>query len=183
MEITETLKFLIGAWALERSIADHRSGIRGIFEGSATLVEVPNGRSCNPSGRARYDETGELHFGAHTGPASRSLEYTSLNRKAVLLYFTDGRPFTDLDLRSGTWRSIHHCGQDRYEVMTFVCSHSEVEEVWRVQGPPRTTKPPLPSSASAEISPRQSGTPWFRHYVAISIKICLSWSPDRSEFE
>jgi hypothetical protein len=134
MEIIDTFKFLLGTWALERSIVDLRSGIRGIFEGSATLVEAPNGR-CNLSSRARYDETGDLHFGAHTGPASRSLEYTPLNRKAVQLYFTDGRPFTDLDLRSGAWRSTHQCGQDRYEVSTFVRSHSEVLEHWRVQGP------------------------------------------------
>jgi len=135
MEIIDTLRFLLGTWTLERSIADHRSGIRGIFEGSATLVEVPNGRSCNLSGGARYDETGHLQFGAHTGPASRSLEYALLNRTTVLLYFTDGRPFADLDLRSGAWRSIHHCGQDRYELTTFVRSHSEVQERWRVQGP------------------------------------------------
>src|SRR5580700_8419437 len=113
MEMTDTLGFLLGTWVLERSIDDHWTGIRGVFEGSATFVEVADGRSSNLSGGARYAETGELRFGAHTGLASRSLEYARLKGATVQLYFTDGRPFTDLDLGSGAWRSTHQCGQDR----------------------------------------------------------------------
>ena len=100
MKIVDTLRFLLGTWTLERSMADHRSGTRGIFEGSATLVEALRGRSCALGRRARYDETGELHFGTHTGPASRSLEYARLDSTTVMLYFTDGRPFMAPDSRT-----------------------------------------------------------------------------------
>lgn len=86
-------------------------------------------------GRARYDEQGELHFGAHVGPASRRLGYTRLSTGAAMLHFVDGRPFVDLDLRSGAWRSAHSCGDDLYEIATIVRSSAVVQENWRVTGP------------------------------------------------
>jgi hypothetical protein len=53
----------------------------------------------------------------------------------VMVYFTDGRPFVDLDLRTGAWQSNHLCGDDRYEIATFVRSRNIVQERWGVQGP------------------------------------------------
>ena len=52
-----------------------------------------------------------------------------------MLYLTDGTPFVDLDLRSGTWRSVHLCGEDHHEIVTVARSLGEVEERWRVRGP------------------------------------------------
>jgi hypothetical protein len=43
--------------------------------------------------------------------------------------------YVDLDLRSGTWRSLHPCAEDHYEIVTVVRSPDEVEERWRVRGP------------------------------------------------
>lgn len=85
--------------------------------------------------RARYDEEGELRFGAHVGPATRRLGFTRVGDGAVTLHFADGRPFVDLDLRSGAWSGVHSCGDDRYEITTVVRSHAVVQEHWRVRGP------------------------------------------------
>jgi hypothetical protein len=126
MQIADTLAFLLGTWQLRRTIADHRSGKDGLFTGRGVLAGA---------GRARYDEHGELSFGAHRGPATRHLEYAPLDSGAVFLYFRDGRPFVDLDLRTGEWRSTHDCGEDRYQIRTVIRSAATVTEHWRVRGP------------------------------------------------
>lgn len=135
MEIVDTLGFLVGTWQVRRSIEDHQSGIRGSFEGKATLTQPPFTCDLALGKRAHYDETGELHFGSHVGQARRSLEYLRLDDATAMLYFTNGRPFIDLDLSGGTWQSIHLCGDDRYEIAICARSSDVVEERWRVQGP------------------------------------------------
>lgn len=135
MEIFDTLGFLLGTWNLDRSIEDRQSGTRGSFHGTA-VVAVETGRDRALDGRASYDETGELCFGAYTGPASRHLAYAvGPDGGAVLISFADGRPFIDLDLRSGRSHSVHQCRDDRYELTTIVRSHRVVEEHWHVTGP------------------------------------------------
>ena len=130
-----TLDFLLGTWEVDRSIEDHRSGTRGSFHGTAVLaVDPDDGRPADC--RARYDETGELTFGAHAGPASRHLRYAAGPGSAVVrVSFADGRPFVDLDLSGGSWRAVHQCGADRYELTTIVRSRHVVEEHWHVRGP------------------------------------------------
>lgn len=135
MEVVDTLAFLLGAWNLDRSIEDHRSGVCGSFSGTATLVEGKPGQLSALGGRARYDEEGELRFGTHVGPASRCLGYSRLDSGAAIVRFADGRLFIDLDLRSGAWRSVHACGDDCYEITTIVRSCDVVQETWHVTGP------------------------------------------------
>ena len=131
----DTFAFLLGTWSVRRSIDDHRSGICGSFAGTAALVEAqPGHSSVGPEG-AHYREVGELHFGTHRGSASRTLEFARLPDASVMMYFSDGPPFVDLDLRTGAWRSIHRCGDDRYEISTTVRSYNVVQEYWRVRGP------------------------------------------------
>jgi hypothetical protein len=148
MVVSDTLGFLVGTWTVERSIDDHRSGISGHFQGQAVLVACPGGEAACPGeevarlatgaaaavARASYQETGELRFGDHAGPARRGLDYVRQGG-AVMLYFTNGRPYVDLDLRSGTWRAEHPCVADLYEVTTIVRSPDELQELWRVRGP------------------------------------------------
>jgi hypothetical protein len=135
MEIPDTVGFLLGTWDVDRSIADHRSLVSGSFRGTAVVAAEPR---PGPGGgsRARYEETGELRFGSHAGPASRRLEYAAArDGGAVSVRFADGRPFVDLDLGGGRWQAVHQCGADRYELTTVVRSHDVVEERWRVRGP------------------------------------------------
>jgi hypothetical protein len=135
MKVVDTLSFLVGRWTLERSFTDHRSGTQGRFEGNATITPSSSGLGAGLGPRAHYDETGTIRFGSYEGPASRSLELVRLESAVVMLYFTDGKPFVDLDLRSGRWRCTHPCGEDSYEILTIVRSPSELEEQWRVRGP------------------------------------------------
>jgi len=135
MVINDTLGFLVGRWNLTRSLEDHRSGIAGSFEGNAVLAEAPPDPGLSAGARAHYQETGELRFGCHRGPAQRSLEYTRQDNGIVMLHFTDGHYYADLDLSSGVWRATHLCGDDHYEITTFVRSRDVVQEHWRVRGP------------------------------------------------
>lgn len=135
MEIVDTFTFLLGRWTLERFVTDHRSGMDGRFEGSVVIAEAHTDQNHPFDRRACYDETGTLHFGGHVGTASRRLELVRLEHGAVMLYFADGQPFVDLDFRSGTWRSVHPCGEDHHEVVTVARSLDLVEEHWRVRGP------------------------------------------------
>jgi hypothetical protein len=134
-QIDDTLTFLVGKWTIARAIEDHRSGIRGSFEGSATLAEPASARGGLQEERVRYDEAGELRFGNHMVQAHRSFDYVQLNDATVMIYFLDGRPFVDLDLRTGAWESTHVCDEDRHEIATLVRSRGVVEERWRVRGP------------------------------------------------
>jgi Family of unknown function (DUF6314) len=150
MRVSDTLAFAAGHWRIERVLADHRSGTPGRFTGSATLSEpVPGepgpgepgpGEADDPgptlSGPALcYLETGELRFGTHTGPATRTLRYQGRPDGTVDVRFADGHLFYRLDLRSGRCVAVHQCHADRYEITYLVLSENAMEERWQVQGP------------------------------------------------
>jgi hypothetical protein len=124
----DTVLFLLGRWRVERRITDYRLAMVGTFLGTAVWGAASYGRGS-------YREFGELRFGAHTGPAERHLQYQPTGTGSVLLYFADGRPFVDLDLRSGSWQATHLCGEDRHRIGTEVRSRGEVQERWLVRGP------------------------------------------------
>jgi len=140
MATLDTIGFLLGTWSVTRSIEDHSSGTSGAFTGTATLTEATEqpAFSSAPSGRARYEEAGELRFGSYRGPAQRTLDYERLENAAAMVYFADGRPFVDLDLGAGEWTSSHRCGEDNYEIGTTGRAHTGVEERWRVRGPAKS---------------------------------------------
>jgi hypothetical protein len=125
--IEDTLAFLLGEWKLARTLDDHRSGALGTFSGVAMV--------SGDGAAAGYVEEGEIHWGAHAGPAFRRLELERTAAGSVLMRFSDGRPYVELDLRSGSWRAVHDCGADRYEIETVVRDGGMLEERWRVVGP------------------------------------------------
>jgi Family of unknown function (DUF6314) len=159
MRVRDTLAFAAGHWRIERVLADHRSGAQGRFTGSATLSEpAPGGPALSepvpgepvpgepvpgepvPSEALRYPalcylETGELSFGTHTGPATRTLRYQGRPDGTVDVRFADGHLFYRLDLRSGRCVAVHQCRADRYEITYLVLSENAMEERWQVQGP------------------------------------------------
>ena len=145
MRVSDTLAFAAGHWRIERVLADHRSGTQGRFTGSATLSDpapgdpAPDGADDpgpTPSRPAlRYLETGELRFGTHTGPATRTLCYQGRPDGTVDVRFTGGHLFYRLDLRSGRCVAVHQCRADRYEITYLVLSENAMEERWQVRGP------------------------------------------------
>jgi hypothetical protein len=134
IHVEDTFAFVLGNWALTRTIDDQRSGNCGRFEGTSSVVELQV-RGHLDARRASYEEAGELAFGPHVGPAHRHLDYVRRGDAAVMIYFGDGRPYLDLDLTAGEWRAEHVCGEDLYEIVTVVRSHNLVEERWRATGP------------------------------------------------
>ena len=145
MRVSDTLAFAAGHWRIERVLADHRSGTQGQFTGSATLSE-PAPREPGDPGPALsrpalsrpalcYLETGELRFGTHSGPATRTLRYQGRPDGTVDVRFADGHLFYRLDLRSGRCEAVHQCRADRYEITYLVLSEDVMEERWRVRGP------------------------------------------------
>ena len=134
MLIADTLGFLLGRWDLSRSYTDHRCGTRGLFQGQAVVAMTGTGAAAAGLARARYEETGQLRFGSHQGPARRGLEYARQADGTLMLYRAGGQPFVELDLTSGAWHASHLCGEDRYEISTIVESPDVVQEYWRVHG-------------------------------------------------
>jgi hypothetical protein len=127
MEIDDTLAYLTGAWELERTITDHRTGATGSFAGGGEVRTV--GR------RGRYEERGRLRLGGYDGSTHRALEFVGTDGGAVAVRFADGRPFIELNLVDGTWRAVHPCRLDRYELRFEVGSSDLLLEHWRVTGP------------------------------------------------
>ena len=147
MRVSDTLAFTAGHWRIERVLADHRSGTQGRFTGSATVSEPAPGSvtpgDAQPGGPGPhgpgpelcYLETGELCFGAHTGPATRTLRYQGRPDGTVNVRFADGHFFYRLDLRSGRCVAVHQCRADRYEITYLALSENMMEERWQVRGP------------------------------------------------
>jgi len=127
MEVVDTLAFLTGSWALDRAIADHRTGAGGSFDGDGDVHTV--GR------RGRYEEQGRLRLGGYDGSAHRALDLIGTDGGGVAVHFPDGRPFFELSLADGACRAVHQCRLDRYELRFEVGSDDLLLERWRVTGP------------------------------------------------
>lgn len=132
-----TLGYLRGSWHAERTVSDHRAGRDGWFTGQACFRPAP---AVLPPGQPgaddlTYCEHGELRFGGHRGPASRSLIYRPATGGAAEVMFADGRPFYLLDLHSGCWQARHPCGSDLYLVTVLVTGADSFTEQWRASGP------------------------------------------------
>jgi hypothetical protein len=142
-----TLDFLRGDWNVVRTISDHRTGQAGSFRGQATFRPCAAGlaheiglageyRPADPDGRVlAYHEHGELQFGGHRGPASRSLLCRDAGDGSADIRFADGREFYRLDLRPGTWSAEHPCRADQYLVTVTRLGPDSFTEAWRVAGP------------------------------------------------
>ena len=130
--VISTLEFLAGGWRAERVIEDFHSGTAGAFTGTASFTAL--GDAAHP-GALGYREHGQLVYGRHRGPASRSLLYLPAADGSVAVRFADGRPFYALDLRPGIWQADHPCGMDGYHVTVQLLGPDAYTEQWRVTGP------------------------------------------------
>ena len=146
MRLPDTLAFLAGTWQLHRALTDHRAGTSGTLEGTATFAPPPGFAPApgqphapgQPGPRQRelhYREEGELRFGEHQGPASRSLLWLALPGGAAEVRFPDGGLYCVVDLRAGGWEADHPCGRDLYHVSYRILSEDQLEERWLVRGP------------------------------------------------
>jgi hypothetical protein len=134
------MDLLPGTWEIDRRVIDHAAGSVGTFAGVArwTSAAAAAPESAGPESAGpvlAYHEHGELRFGSHRGPASRSLLYICRPDGTVDVRFADGREFYRLDPRSGRWQARHDCGQDVYLLDARLAAGPVIQERWRVRGP------------------------------------------------
>ena len=111
------------------AITDRRSGQGGFFRGQARFLPSADG------GGLEYTENGELQFGDHHGPASRSLSFHGRADGTADVRFADGREFYRLDLRTGHCEAVHLCRADQYHVTVTRLGADAFAETWQVGGP------------------------------------------------
>ncbi len=133
VDVADTLEYLLGRWSVHRSLV-HRDGRAGTFVGTGVFTAEVGVDELRR--RVRYEETGSLRFGQLGGQATRRLDYVAGARGGpVAVLFGDGRFFIEVDLTAGSCTARHRCGEDDYEITTWVLSGGTVEERWRVRGP------------------------------------------------
>ncbi|MFJ9412634.1 MULTISPECIES: DUF6314 family protein [unclassified Streptomyces] len=130
--VPDTAAYLAGGWRIDRSVYDLESGAEGSFRGTAHFRPDAAGAGI------LHVEEGELTWGGAVHPAGRTLRLTPLPDGTAEISFADGRPFHDLDLRTGRWTAVHPCAQDRYEGIFTVVAADEWHVEWRVGGPAKT---------------------------------------------
>jgi hypothetical protein len=116
--------FLPGRWRVRRRIVDHLRGVEGAFVGSAEFADDLS-----------YREEGELQFGDHRGPSTRSLRYVERSAHVFDVQFADGRDFYRLDLSDGGWSAEHLCRADTYVVTGQITGPDRFTEHWHATGP------------------------------------------------
>ncbi|MEU2789679.1 DUF6314 family protein [Streptomyces sp. NPDC007100] len=131
--VTDAAAYLAGRWTIDRTVLDVRTGTQGTFRGTAHF---------RPEGGAGavllHVEEGELAWNGATAPATRTLRLCPRPDGTADVTFADGRPFHDLDLRTGHWNTRHPCAADLYEGEFTVVSPQEWHLRWRVGGPAKT---------------------------------------------
>ncbi|MFE1171089.1 DUF6314 family protein [Streptomyces sp. NPDC058773] len=121
--------YFAGRWSIERTVSDLRNGAEGSFRGTAGFRPGPAG------GGLLHHEEGRLSWGGTVQPASRTLRWRPRPDGTAAIDFADGRPFHDLDLRTGRWTAVHPCAADLYEGTFTVVGPDTWHLEWRVGGP------------------------------------------------
>jgi hypothetical protein len=128
--VPDATAYLVGRWSIDRVVVDERTGAQGTFTGTAEFRRV--------DGELLELESGEFVWGGVSNQANRTHRLVPRPDGTADVLFADGRPFHDLDLRTGRWRTRHPCAADLYDGEFTVVSHDEWHLRWRVEGPAKT---------------------------------------------
>ncbi|MEU1515757.1 DUF6314 family protein [Streptomyces sp. NPDC005811] len=127
--VPDVLAHLAGRWRVERVVRDPTSGDGGRFRGT-TLFSPLDG------GGLLHEESGTFTWQGVDRPAERTLRFLpGLVPGTADVRFADGRPFHDLDLRTGRHTAGHPCAADLYRGEFTVRDADHWRTVWRVGGP------------------------------------------------
>ncbi|RLU81349.1 hypothetical protein CTZ27_32965 [Streptomyces griseocarneus] len=127
--VPDAVAYLTGQWTVHRTLHDADAGTTGAFRGTADF------RPADDGGCVLHVEDGELDWGGAVNRAGRTLRLLPAPDGTAEVTFADGRPFHDLDLRTGRWTVRHPCGRDRYDGTFTVVSPDEWHVHWRTTGP------------------------------------------------
>ncbi|MGW5102517.1 DUF6314 family protein [Streptomyces sp. NPDC004100] len=131
LPVPDVLAHLAGRWRVTREVRDLASGDTGRFEGSTVFAPLPDGE-----GGLLHEESGDFTWQGVTRPATRTLRFLPGRVPGTAdVRFADGRPFHDLDLRTGHHIAGHPCSADFYRGEFTVTDAGHWRSVWRVGGP------------------------------------------------
>lgn len=136
---------------IDRLFRDRRLGIDGRFLGTGLFV--PDGEGL------RYEETGTLIFGYHSGPAHQTHLYRFPKPGLALVCFSDGRPFHRLEPIGGIARPRHDCGPDLYRGRISFRLPDDWTIFWRIQGPRKHLLIASLLRRATATSPLEEGSP------------------------
>ncbi|WST05136.1 DUF6314 family protein [Streptomyces sp. NBC_01171] len=126
--VADTLQFLAGRWRVTRTVRDLAGADEGHFAGHTDFRLLDGG--------LLHEEAGEFTWQGVTRPATRTLRFMAGAEPGTAdVRFADGRPFHDLDLRSGRHIAGHPCAADFYRGEFTVTDADHWRSVWRVGGP------------------------------------------------
>ncbi|MGW5332037.1 DUF6314 family protein [Streptomyces bauhiniae] len=126
--VADTLGFLAGRWRVTRTVRDLAGADEGYFAGHTDFGPLEGG--------LLHEEAGEFTWQGVTRPATRTLRFLAGTEPGTAdVRFADGRPFHDLDLRSGRHIAGHPCAADFYRGEFTVTDTDRWRSVWRVGGP------------------------------------------------
>jgi len=127
--VADVLAYLAGSWRVERTVRDLVSGDEGEFSGTTVFGPLENGGLL-------HQESGTFRWQGIPRPAERTLRFLAGEAPGTAdVRFADGRPFHDLDLRSGHHVADHPCAADLYRGEFTVLDADHWHTVWRVGGP------------------------------------------------
>ena len=127
LPVNDLRSYLTGGWTLKRAIREGRWRQEGDFEGEAEFTPLGDGLA--------YREAGRMRLGDYDGRATRCYLFDFAFSYLAKVSFEDGRPFHDLDLRSGRDEVFHLCGRDRYAGVFQAIDPDTWSVRWRVEGP------------------------------------------------
>ncbi|MFG2647590.1 DUF6314 family protein [Streptomyces sp. NPDC048436] len=142
--VPDVLAYLAGAWKVERTARDLAGNAEGHFSGTTVFTWLdagegegsPDQQTGTPTAALLHHESGTFTWQGTPRPAERTLRYLPGDDPATArVRFADGRPFHDLDLRTGHHHADHPCALDLYrgEFEVFDADHWRTR--WRVAGP------------------------------------------------
>ncbi|MET7611026.1 DUF6314 family protein [Streptomyces seoulensis] len=128
LPVPDVLEFLAGRWRVTRTVRDLAGADEGYFAGYTGFGPLDGG--------LLHEEAGEFTWQGVTRPATRTLRFLAGAEPGTAdVRFADGRPFHDLDLRSGRHIAGHPCAADFYRGEFTVADADHWRSVWRVAGP------------------------------------------------
>ncbi|MGW1781074.1 DUF6314 family protein [Streptomyces sp. NPDC002143] len=127
--VPDVLAYLAGSWRVTRSVRDRASGDEGRFDGVSVF-------GASDDGGLLQHESGTFVWLGVARPAERTLRFLPGPTPGTAdVRFADGRPFHDLDLRTGRHIADHPCSADLYRGEFTVRDADHWRTVWRVAGP------------------------------------------------
>ncbi|MFF2851377.1 DUF6314 family protein [Streptomyces sp. NPDC058001] len=141
--VPDVLAYLGGRWRVERVVRDLAGGAEGRFTGTTDFRPLEPAATDTPGALTGATVRGLLHHESGTfvwqgvaRPAERTLRFLPGEPSGTArVEFADGRPFHDLDLRTGHWVADHPCVADLYRGVFTVDGDDDWRTEWRVRGP------------------------------------------------